>query len=770
MYFKGVLFSDQIYAFRDLSRYYYPLRWFVVEQMRSGVFPLWNPFVASGHPIYASLQSVVLYPLSFIYYIGDFSYSFNVFIVAHIFLGGLFFYFMMRGMGFPWSSGIISGIVFMFSGYLISVINLTTTLAAAIWFPLVFLFFHKAVTGRSFFSLVLTSVFMCIMFLGGEPTPLYSTVFILGVYTAWQMISEKELRLRSPFFLLLGIVMFLLLSSFQILPFLEHLGQSVRGQTGAVYENVTKWSFHPSNIMNFIMPFFFGPLDVAPEDPLRQDWMLLSYLGIIPLLLFAVSLIFDRSRIANVFKVIFITGLFLAFGRFSFVYDIFYRIMPGLGYIRYPVKFFFMSAVGFAFLAGSGWALYLERARAREAGFVKFIKILFAASFAAALVFFMLYIFKEQVYALGKMFLEPRDQQSGSLELWSTFMVNLFNFKRLLVFFIVGVFLMFIGARKKVPSVIISSAMVLLVLTDLYGMKNLDVNPTISREGFLSETPTIRFIQEDDGLFRVYTSSRLARINEYLKGKDHEEAFAASKNRWCPNRLMPHRIYDARGYLSVHNANYSKVFNLIDTAPSPDINNILSMLNVKYIMTPQELKAEGYELAEKGEDHFIYRNLGYLPRAYLVPDHVVLTAENEIAAKLKTREFDPSRTVILEEEIVAPERKGEVPPAENDTEEVMIKSYSANEVLIEASVVDKPKFLVLADTYYPGWKVFVNGVEEHLYKANFTLRGVYLPPGENLVRFVYDPVSFKLGIAISCLTVILLAITAVLVRAYKNNP
>ena len=69
-------------------------------------------------------------------------------------------------------------------------------------------------------------------------------------------------------------------------------------------------------------------------------------------------------------------------------------------------------------------------------------------------------------------------------------------------------------------------------------------------------------------------------------------------------------------------------------------------------------------------------------------------------------------------------------------------------------------WLVLADAYFPGWKAFVRpfGADENqeqeltLYRANGALRAVYLPQaGQWTVRFVYSPMSFKLGLYISFL-------------------
>ena len=255
IYFFDILFSDSILTFRDLSRYYYPLRLFSSNLIKAGHFPFWNPFVGSGHPLFAALQSVVLYPVSLVYYFLDFDFAFNFFIVFHIFLAGLFFYLLMRDLKFNHLSSLISAITFMFGGYLIAVINLTTTLASAVWFGLVFLFYNRALSAKKILNLSLSALFLGFMFLGGEPTPIYATIFILGLYSLKRIIAEKKRIFEITLLFISTITIFILLFSFQILPFLELIKLSNRSQ--ALFSDSVYWSFPPRDLINLLLPFFF---------------------------------------------------------------------------------------------------------------------------------------------------------------------------------------------------------------------------------------------------------------------------------------------------------------------------------------------------------------------------------------------------------------------------------------------------------------------------------------------------------------------------------
>ena len=92
--------------------------------------------------------------------------------------------------------------------------------------------------------------------------------------------------------------------------------------------------------------------------------------------------------------------------------------------------------------------------------------------------------------------------------------------------------------------------------------------------------------------------------------------------------------------------------------------------------------------------------------------------------------------------------------------EPKIISYSPNEVIIEANL-KRAGFLVLTDTYYPGWKVYIDGKESKIYRADYLFRAVPLPKGRQVVRYVYDPLSFKIGLLISLGTALVLLVLMV---------
>jgi uncharacterized membrane protein YfhO len=65
------------------------------------------------------------------------------------------------------------------------------------------------------------------------------------------------------------------------------------------------------------------------------------------------------------------------------------------------------------------------------------------------------------------------------------------------------------------------------------------------------------------------------------------------------------------------------------------------------------------------------------------------------------------------------------------------------------AVADRPAWLVLTDTWYPGWTARVDGREARLWRANHAFRAVRLSAGEHLVEFHYEPAWLALGLAMS---------------------
>jgi uncharacterized membrane protein YfhO len=87
-------------------------------------------------------------------------------------------------------------------------------------------------------------------------------------------------------------------------------------------------------------------------------------------------------------------------------------------------------------------------------------------------------------------------------------------------------------------------------------------------------------------------------------------------------------------------------------------------------------------------------------------------------------------------------------------------AYERERVVIR-SRSDRAGLLVLADTYYPGWKAEVDGEEVPVERVDYLLRGVPVPAGAHTVVFRYEPLSWTIGWVVSLLALLGLAVALV---------
>lgn len=162
----------------------------------------------------------------------------------------------------------------------------------------------------------------------------------------------------------------------------------------------------------------------------------------------------------------------------------------------------------------------------------------------------------------------------------------------------------------------------------------------------------------------------------------------------------------------------------------------------------------------------IYKNSDVLPRAFVVRQSEVIAGKDGILARLMQSSFDPRKAVILEEGV--PVQLAPTIPEDGDASSpVVFDRYEPNYIRLQATLA-RPGWLVLTDTYYPGWKVRVDGHIRRILPADYIFRAVSLEPGSHVVEFIYRPLSFLLGVAISILTLVGLLVYA-LVRKVNGR-
>jgi len=197
---------------------------------------------------------------------------------------------------------------------------------------------------------------------------------------------------------------------------------------------------------------------------------------------------------------------------------------------------------------------------------------------------------------------------------------------------------------------------------------------------------------------------------------------------------------------------------------------MLSLTDTRFVINKGRLTPDAESalpLVFQDGTWYVYENPAVLPRAFVVHQAQAVASAQEALAPLHGRNFDARRLVLLETEEPLPPLPGaEAGPPAGDR--VAVTRYAPSEVEIQADA-GAAGFLVLLDNYYPGWEVYVDGQRETLVRADYFARAVYLNKGQHTVGFVYRPLSFRVGVGLSAAALLVLGVSAWLVRKRQRR-
>lgn len=776
IYFSPVIFSNQTFASRDIYNFFNPRRFFATEIIRSGNIPLWNPYLASGVPFLANLQSSIFYPLSIIYYVLPFQLGFKYFIILHYYLAGLFMFLLMRQWKYDTYSSLVSGIVFMFGGYMISILDNVAFLTSGVWLPLIVLFFDRSLREKRFRFLIMTGVIITLQILGGDASCyVLSTFIIMSIYLLYYLITDKTLSTRErrkvisflPIVWIIGIS----LAAIQLIPFIEFLSYSTRME-GFSYEKITKWSFHPLELIQLLVPYFFGTT-VPMCRWFGQFWLDTIYIGVLPLLLVILNLCYSRNKLNFFLLVIIFFSLLMAFGKYNPLFH-WFKYIPGINMLHYPVKYLFLAGFSLALMSGMGCSSLFRKLENRKEikGFTIFLFCMNLAFITALLFGFLM---EDKLFALFKdiypqtLFYKIIGVESGFLAIfrgYSLFIIFLTTISILLIFTI----------RGKIALRNLRVMLIAIVLIDLIFLCKPKDN-TIESSLYTTPNETVELISSDSSHFRVFSLSYIT-FGGFMNipKTPFNEVFGTLQSFMMPNLSVFFHIDTINEYAAVLVKRYYLLFSplkeffRLEQKEPWQMNyckEILNLLNVKYLISSFSLRDEDFKLIRGGKVK-IYENLGALPRAYLVSKAIMLKDSEDVLRTIQEVNFNPRESVLITRREYEKARNDFIESEESLSVDafrgkVKILKYSPNQVEIE-TVGNDSSYLVLTDNYYPGWKVYVNGEERKILRVNYNLRGVIVPKGRNVVQFRFDPLSFKVGMVISIITIVFIIFFLIYLR------
>jgi hypothetical protein len=134
---------------------------------------------------------------------------------------------------------------------------------------------------------------------------------------------------------------------------------------------------------------------------------------------------------------------------------------------------------------------------------------------------------------------------------------------------------------------------------------------------------------------------------------------------------------------------------------------------------------------------------------YRVVHEAAVMDDDAAIAALRAGDFDPLRTAIVSEPVPAAVEPAD--PAAQERVELIARLPERTALRV---TITQPGLLVVGDPWYPGWTAVVDGQAAPVLRAYTALRAVPVPAGTHEVVLTYEPVSFRIGLAIAVLAIV----------------
>lgn len=658
------------------------------------------------------------------------------------------------------------------------------------------MFFRRAISYPKFKNKVLTAVFITISFLGGGVEIVYGNFFILffmAIFTTSQCSDDltphvclwKRMRwgIKS---LIIVLIIFLSLSAIQLIPFVEFLYHSIR-RVGISFQEATIWSFALKDIVLFFLPDAYGYFLDIKKYWITQCWLKSLYTGGLPFILSVIYFIFGKKRRLFLFLMLF--SIFLSLGLYNPVYKFIFQYVPFFNSIRYPVKFLYIFILVLSITAGLGFDCLISLVKNGDGK--RFKNFLIISTIISGLLLLLLVIGNKEIEEFIKLKgIDFPDFNYAS--------VNLYNTKRLFFYLTIFFILLRVGQEMRWERWV-KFLLIGFLTADLFG--NMGFYGKEKTTEFFKKTRILEMISLDHGQFRVFTTAKTISMDvPILIGNATYIDYLKEKH--LPSMSQLYKIHNIWGIDVIHLKRTDELYKALVERPSISATNLVDLYGVKYIISVSLIedkpnleliysRLEGLngkrEDLLKGNTIKLYRNNSYISRAWLVKDFKVMDPKN-ILLEITKKDFNPQRVVFLEEEpefnppphpfdpSVSPLTKGgyrgELKGFEVSTGNLRNKIdliHESNNRLTLFVKADEDAFLILSDTYFPGWKVFIDGKKEKIYCADYNFRAVPVKAGVHKVEFIYSPLSFKLGAIINISGIIGCIITGFFIRSKKTK-
>lgn len=719
IFFLPVIINQEVFYAADNLLIHIPTRLMLVEQLKKGVFPLWNPYLFSGTPFLADINLATLYPSNLLYFVFNPFTALTIEIIFHVYIAMIGTYLSIRMFRCSKRNSLLGGVIYGLSGAMITYTGNVPMIHVAALLPWVFWSWQKFIQHPNSKTTALTSLVWSLQIIAGHPQLTYYSSLFCIVYTLYYMPGT----LRYKVFRVCSVVFFTgLITLVQLLPFLEFALSSTRLNRGIEY--ATFGSLPPAALIRLILPAIVGDMSAGTEW--WQGGSVYGYIGIIPLLLVILS--FSHRKTTQTFiRRSLIISFLLSFGVISPLYYLAYAIIPGVSLFRVPAHFLLISTFCAAIISAQMInKLQINRHR------IRYVRI---ASIGIGILSILFLLLPAESLAtltqpVNQLILTRKEYLTVEhlIELYRTWFWNL-------LFVSAGSTIITISLKKYTPFLISLFVLLDLILFSRMGIVTQPYTWVAKRwQTTIKEAEKLKAVINSHE--RLYVDPRLyPSLKKRIFGK---ETFANETEHqlkiFRPNLTMIHGIHTIDGYASIISAQYQAYFGVpaadptgitIDSINQDEIDKVATT----YLLTkPEYLKEFNNQwiIVASIDTMLLLRNSQSYPLARFIPD----TMPNNVRPATATW-------------------------------------MSANTITVNVQASESGR-LVLGQPAYPGWKVSDQYNEPHTLSTDDSIfQSVKLLPGKYELTFAFVPSSVTIGL-IGTVTGIITAVCMLVLRTQRD--
>lgn len=786
--FLPSLTGGQTLFFRDLTKFDYPMTMYVVKSFKEGIFPLWNPYVFSGVPQMAAIQPPLFYPTTYLFLLMPFHLALTLSLILHYYLAGLGLYLLCRYWNLSRQSALFGALIFSLNGYMIDLNNLYYLVLAIAWVPLIFLGTERLIDRPGLKNFLILVLFLSMQLATGRLDYFYFTyLFVIGPWVIFRL-ARKSVKLSSGVFLFLATAFSLLIVSVQILPSLEFILYSSRSE-GFTIQEAAKWSLHFSQLIHLVVSNFLGDLSqgkevsgIISEKGEYFNFIHNLYLGTIAFSFFFLAFQ-DKNKRFIFFGSMLLLICLISLGLNSYIpiYSLLYKYLPGFFILRYPIKIFIFVVFYFCLIAAYGFEIFNRtnsvsdsNSRNENKSELNLIKISCGVFICLLLGLVIAYRTEDQITNyLNENYLD-KSQETVS---------NLFPSLKRLAFELLGLglfisLLIFYRSKKLNKNLLIIA---IIALISCRFIQTGWVNLWFVEEKMLTEKPELASLLEkylgESGLYTYYQLGN--KISRELTLRPAVNDLYQTKKTLNYNEALLYRLYKINGYMASPPMKIFKIHTVITLNMLSDSEKakLFRMMGVKIVVLLNGTNINRASLDYRYFDLLhvnmisgwkVYRLKISQPRFTYKKTALVTEEEEKIPVGLFNQEklkINSDQLVFILKDRNYDKALSEVKnTADPEIRKEEIKFVGENANTLELSVrIPESGYLVIANTYDPGWQAFVNGKKYPVLKANYYQMALRLPPGNHQVRLEYYPYSFKVAKRISLVSLLLMVLLSALV-------